>query len=207
MTTTLQSLGPGFATTLVRLALPARIDPKGAAALMLSESGLVPSARNSIGCVGINQLCGSSQRVFAPLSVAQYRSLSASGQLPYVFRFWNSLNRKGAAWLSGRDLYWLNFLPATYVPGAPDSHVIVPPGSGYYAANASLDHGHKGYITAGDLWIALANAMHKNPALWNALSAAIDGAELKTGVATFGVVVLAGLAVGAMGYLAVQEAA
>jgi hypothetical protein len=200
-------LGPGFAHELVRLAQPLGIDPKGAAKLLLSESDLLPHARNG-AAVGIFQAEPDPHTqhysLFAPLDVAAFLALPAVGQLPYAFKFWGRMIRafgQGQTTWGARDLYWLNFLPARFVRGAPDSHVLTRSPEGFYTANAdALDHGTKGFITAGDLSLAQDAGVHRNRELWAELEPAIDAEMGGGGIASLaGAVVVGGLVLG-VGY-------
>ena len=150
-------------------------DPIGVAEMLMNESGFNPSATNSIGCVGLNQICPGSQGIFSSdYTAAQYANLTVSEQLPYVFAYFQQwLTKYGLGSISARDLYWLNFLPATYVPNSPDSYVIATKGDGYYDANASLDVDGSGTITAGDLQQVLDNQATAKPDLYNYLSTQI----------------------------------
>jgi hypothetical protein len=167
-------LGDTFATTLVQYSQSIGADPLGILKLLINESGgrLNPNAQNPNGfpsgqyAVGINQFAPVSWGFFAPLTAVQYGQLTAEQQLPYVFGYFKHwMNAYGLSTISPRDLYWLNFLPATYVPNATDLHVIVTSSSGNYQNNQSLDHGHKGFITAGDLQLTIdgmsSNSMYK----------------------------------------------
>jgi hypothetical protein len=108
--------------------------PQVLAKVMYTESGLDPAARNpNGGAVGLNQFAPSGSRVpghlgtfetFVPnLTPDQYRQLPAEAQLPYVEKFWKT--KPASAMKTERDLYWVNFVPATYVPNAPASHDIL----------------------------------------------------------------------------------
>jgi Transglutaminase-like superfamily len=201
------SLGASFDTTLIAWAKTIGADPLGIVKLLLSESGLNPSATNSSGfaagqyAVGINQLAPVNWGYFSPMSAAQYAGLTAEAQLPYVFAYWgNVMKGAGISTASAADLYWLNFLPATFVKDATDEHVIVSSSSGYYTNNAGLDHGSKGYITKGDLQKSLDAQPANYPALWATISQAIyqdqGGVTRGEAVAVLAVAALAGLALG-----------
>lgn len=181
------NLGPDFPNVLAAQADTIGADPLDVLKLLLSESGLQPGATNHTGftnggyAVGINQFAPVNWHFFAPLSAATYAALTAEQQLPYVFAYFLALMRsRGLSAISGRDLYWLNFLPATYVQDAPDDHVIVRRGSGYYGPNKGLDHGGKGYITAGDLQQSL--DAQASSSLYQALAPLVGGAPSQAGV-------------------------
>ena len=121
--------------------------------------------------MGLNQQCPGSQNFTSDYSTSQYTALTVSQQLPYVFAFWqNWLSQYGLLTISARDLYWLNFLPATYVPYSPDSYVISSQGDPWYSSNTSLDPTGSGEITAGDLMNAISNAEANNPGLYSYLA-------------------------------------
>jgi hypothetical protein len=146
-------------------------NPYDVAGLLMNESGFNPSAQNSISCVGLNQMCPGSQDFTSDYTPAQYTALTVSQQLPYVFEFWqNWLSQYGLLTISARDLYWLNFLPATYVPNSPDSYVISQEGDAWYSSNTSLDPTGSGQITAGDLSTAISNTESNNPDLYTYLA-------------------------------------
>jgi hypothetical protein len=199
-------LGETFAQTLVDWSAQIGANPLDILKLLISESGLQPGAWNpngfasGQGAVGINQLAPVNYGYIsnAGYTVAQYRQLTAEQQLPVVFAYFQQvMQNAGLSSISGRDLYWLNFLPATFVAGAPDSHVIVSQSSGYYTNNTGLDHGSKGYITAGDLQTQL-DASENNP-LWPLVSASVleDSPLSGASAVTTGIVLLLAFAAGA----------
>jgi len=138
-------------------------NPYDVAGLLLNESGFNPSATNSIRCVGLNQMCPGSQNFLSDMSVDQYTSRGVAEQLPYVFAFWqNWLAQYNLITISAAELYWLNFLPATFVPYSPPWHVISQQGDPYYSSNQSLDVTGDGQITLWDLQLAIWNAESNN---------------------------------------------
>jgi hypothetical protein len=170
-------IGDSFAQDLVTFAQSIGADPLDLLKLLLSESGLQPSSKHPGGfasgqyAVGINQFAPVNWHYFAPLSAAAYAALTADQQLPYVEQYFTDRMREhGISSASGADLYWLNYLPATFVPGATDFHVIVTSSSGFYTNNKSLDHGGKGFITKGDLQLSLDAQPAGHPTLWPLLS-------------------------------------
>lgn len=134
-----------FYGKLVPWAKSEGVDPMAPILVMLSEGGggISPKAanrgKNKDGypvAVGINQFstwgtnghtAGSTFSSYVKgMTPTQYLGLSASQQLNYALRFFSDqyAAHPGAKQGGARDLYWLNFMPATYVPNAPDSHVI-----------------------------------------------------------------------------------
>lgn len=190
-------LGSNFDTALVALAQSMGADPLDLAKLMLSESGLQPTAYNQGGgAAGINQLMPMNYGYFAPLSLSQYLGLTAEQQLPYAGAYFkNVMANHSLKSISGRDLYWLNYLPATFVAFATDDHVIVQSSSPYY--NAPLDHGNKGYITAGDMQKQLDAQPAAHPTLWPIVSQAVlqteGGVSLPDAVGVLALAALAGV--------------
>jgi hypothetical protein len=160
----------GWASVFVAGCEAIGANPYDVAGLLINESGFNPGATNSIGCVGLNQQCPGSQNFTGDYSSDAYAQLTVSEQLPYVFAFWeNWISQYGLITISARDLYWLNFLPATYIPNSPDSYVISQQGDAYYASNSSLDTDGSGTITAGDLMNAISNAENNNSGLYTYL--------------------------------------
>lgn len=177
--------GTVFADTFNSVIAPMVTDPVGALLLLLHESGLNPSIENSAGFVGIFQLKDSYVPEVTGMSVEDFKSLTAERQLPFAAKFWRSIAKKLP--LEPRDLYWTNFLPATVVPGAPDDYAFVrddnsymtPDGSwhslpGVYSQNSGLDHGGKGFITAGDMGLALQDGQAAHPHLYAYLAPMIQ---------------------------------
>lgn len=119
--------------------------------VMMSESGLVAGARNSIGCGGLIGFCPPFPNDVDP------STLGYMDQLALVERFWSNPaldNIDNAA-----NLYQFNFVPASLHRGTSLGTVIVAKGgTGYggaegafYSENAMLDQNHDGKITVGDL--------------------------------------------------------
>jgi len=178
--------------------------PLDVAGLLINESGFNPGAKNSIGCVGLNQICQASYSIFSSdYTVDQYTQLTVSEQLPYVFAYWQQwLDKYSISSISAADLYWLNFLPATFVPNSPSSYVISQQGDAYYSANASLDVTGSGTITKGDLQQVIENAETNNPDLFSYLEQQIC---LAGGCfPTTPTMIVGGLALGFVGYFAWQ---
>jgi hypothetical protein len=152
----------GWASVFVAGCEAIGANPYDVAALIIGESGWYPGAVNpSSGNIGLNQLTS------AP--VDGYADMTVSEQLPWVFDYWvRQMQQAGLISISARDLYWLNWVPALYVPFAPDSYVIQNQGDPYYSAD--LDIGGKGYITAGDLQTRLDNMKANNPDLYSYLA-------------------------------------
>jgi hypothetical protein len=160
--------------------LPGGPSPFDLAALMLSESGLTPTAKHvnadgSIEAIGINQLDKVNWPAFN-VDPGSYLASPASAQWAGVVRpfFSGILRAHPQAAASLRDLYWLNFAPATYVPNAPDDHVIVKAGP-EDAGLASPD----GSVRAGDLTRFALRAQSAAPGRWASIHAAISNALLQ----------------------------
>ena len=142
-------------------------DPLDVAGLLLNESGFDPTARNSIGCAGLNQQCPGSQNFLGDYTVDQYLALPVSEQLGYVFSWFQArMSSAGVSTISAAELYQLNFLPATFQPGETSGYVISSRGDGYYEGNAGLDVDGSGTITLGDLEQVIQNAKAAHPDLY-----------------------------------------
>lgn len=192
-------LGSGFASTLASEVNGIVQDPMDAVKLLLHESGLNPSAtaKTASGqpvATGIFQLLVNSVPTFTGMPVKAFNALSAAAQVPFAARWWKQMASGFGAKLpvSGRDLYWLNYLPAAYSSGAPDSYMFVKNNDTYlnaksklwnslpgvYSQNRNLDHGNKGYITAGDMALALNDGARANPMLYAGIANALGGATV-----------------------------
>jgi len=92
--------------------------------LLYEESGILPTAHNSFGCVGINQFCpGTFEHVVTDKSAAEYLALAAEDQLdPYVLAYWKS--KPAGAFDSTRDLFWLSLTPVSWVRNADATTVV-----------------------------------------------------------------------------------
>lgn len=177
--------------------------PRDALKIMLGESGLNPASvayKDSKPVAGgVFGLLVSQTQNLTGMSFDDWIRLSAAQQIPYAVKFWKGLtSRFGASFpVSARDLYWLNYLPATYVAGAADDYVFVksddtylPKGgswtysAGFYTQNESLDHPltpggpKKGYITAGDMAEAAKRGAMNSPATYAAVTAALSASNV-----------------------------
>ena len=158
--------------------LPGVPDPLDLAALMFPESGINPTAKNvspdgTINAIGINQLASINWKAYGITDPAAYLALSASAQWAHVVRpfFAAELRSHPEAAKSLRDLYWLNFEPAKYVPGAPDSYVIDPHYAGPGLADAD------GAVRAGSLLRFALAAQKEAPARWASIVKAVNDAR------------------------------
>lgn len=127
--TPVAGLDDGFYAKLLQGAAAIGVHPISMALVMAGESSLYPSIIAANGAVGLNMFMPEQlANVTGGMAAEDYAALPASSQLDYVFRFWSPIVRAnpGARLGGARDLYWLNFLPGTYVADAPDDHLIVP---------------------------------------------------------------------------------
>ncbi len=143
------------------------VSPISLALVMFMESGLHPTASNKGYALGLNQLStesGTYQGITGNMPPSQYLSLPASVQLDYVLKFYRGQLAQHPQATSARDLYWLNYRPATYVPDAPDDYVIIASDPN----NPALTDAD-GAVRAGSLARALDRAAAGNPTRWNAI--------------------------------------
>lgn len=161
------------------------VDPRDLAAVMFAESGLNPRAVNPDpegGAVGINQLFRSNWKKFLfdrGMSVEEYSALPASEQWKRVagpfFRgvIESHPDVRGAAPENrARDLYWLNYKPATYVPNAPEDHPI-----GKDSANSALQLPGDPIVRPAGLRAFLEKQQRQGGPRWAGILAAIDAVE------------------------------
>lgn len=165
--------GTDFAAALVA-ATNGIADPLDALALMLHESGLEPFADNG-AAVGIFQLDPYDSSLTG-VDRATFKQMTAAEQMPFAGAFWKRMTSRLSLPLGEGEIYWVNFLPATVVQGVDDSYVFVnsddtfvlPSGlvkslPGVYTDNVVLDHGRKGFITKGDMKLALQDGANGHP--------------------------------------------
>ena len=206
-------IDPAFPAELVRTAARLNADPLDLANILFVESnGIHAGIVNAGGCVGINQFCPVNQntRILPGWpGLARYRALPASAQLrDFVAPWWERIAAQHElTTLTGRDLYWLNFTPAWFVPNAPASHVITRDPS-IVRDNPRLSLG-KSYIAVSDIDRVLAEG--RQGARWDQIAAAVreaeigggwSGPETATHSSAAGVTAPALLAVGAAGWFA-----
>lgn len=130
--------GDPFWDLLVRDAREWGMNARDVAAVMMPESRIDPAAKNGKAS-GLNQI--TNPKNYAPLSQDAYLKLSASDQWELAVRKYFDGQIKahpGVAQGGVRDLYWVNFLPATYKRNAPDDYVIVEAGKNYGTADDPL---------------------------------------------------------------------
>jgi hypothetical protein len=145
--------------------------------LLFEESGMDPGIANSIGCVGLNQFCpGTFEYWVKDQTPDEYLQLSMAEQLDYIGAFWKSKPSK--AMLTTRDLFWINFLPATWNPNATRATVVNDPaklGAKYALqvaqGNPAIAQG-RSVILAGDIDDYLAG-VEKAPG-WQLAKSRID---------------------------------
>jgi hypothetical protein len=180
-------------------------NPVDALKLMIHESGLFSSSAykvtNSDGSVTIvacgifglltNTKVGSTADTqvipLLGMTTTQFMALSPVQQMVFAGKFWKQMTARFSKPMAGRDLYWMNYLPACVVQGAADDYMFVKsddtymtpdkvwhPMHGVYTMNSGLDHGKKGFINAGDMAMALDDGAMANPVLFLAVANAIN---------------------------------
>ena len=149
-------------------------DPIEVAKVMFAESSLTPTAINpslytpfgvrknpapTVVAVGLNQLTEASG-TFHPWSqdaALAFALLPASAQWqsksgPFLLsQFANHPDAKTA-----RDIYWLNFIPSTFVAGAPDDY-LVPNSKEYAEWNPAFKDPRTGLVKVGLMGTFLAS--------------------------------------------------
>lgn len=167
-------LSDGFFTKLKDIARRRNFDPEAALAVMLSESGVSPHAIHPSAPAS-----GIFGKMFATRDEAlAFTDLSAEDQLDaydaYMATYTNVPKPKAA------NLYQLNFLPASILPGQAnyrgiddDAVLASSTGSGYggqeagfYRDNSILDYNRDGEITVGDLGAYLEHVQQGQPQKW-----------------------------------------
>ncbi len=151
------ALDEGFFPALWALASSVGTRPETLLAVWAAESGLLTTAKNPQGCIGLNQSCPTSLGGpgFPNDDPDAYQAASASAQLewigPQVVR---AAKLNGGPFLSAARYMQANFLPAT-LPKATRPNDVIAARTGPYAAqysvNKVLDVTSDGAITLVDL--------------------------------------------------------
>ena len=149
---------PAFYRELIAMCGRLGAHPLDVLKVMNAESGVDPAAYNpNGGASGLIQFIPSSLLgVGYTLTPASFRLTTAEFQLPYVERYFQPWKQYGLG--NVNRVYQAVFLPGTMAYGSDDSTIIAVKGgnlSNAYVANASVDHGNKGYLTVGDLRYAV----------------------------------------------------
>jgi hypothetical protein len=165
--------------------------------LMMSESGMYATAKNSIGCGGIIGFCPPFPGGVDP------STLSHVEQMKLAEGFWNDPRLDYIE--DGANLYQFNFVPASLARGTGLGTVIVARGgTGYggaegafYDANPALDVNRDGKITVGDLMMRLNSAQVAGSARYKEARARMRALPLPGGFtagAAIGLVAVGGAA-------------
>lgn len=170
-------LSDGFFTKLKGIGLRRRFNPADAMAVMMYESGLKPWSIHPTAPAG-----GIFGKMFPTRAEAvAFTQQTAEQQLDAYDAYmapYATIDKPTAA-----NLYQLNFLPASAIPGqknyrgtGPDAVLAASDGTGYdgheagyYKDNANLDRDKNGTITVADLAAALQAVQDANPAKWSEL--------------------------------------
>jgi hypothetical protein len=154
------NLDDAFWPALWDLATASGTRPEVLLAVWAAESGLDPHAKNSIGCIGLNQTCPKPVGPGFPNDdPATYQAAPASVQVAWITpQVLSAVQLNGGPFLSAARYYQSNFLPATLAKAKRPGDVIAARHGPYaraYAANLGLDPDHRGAITLATLGKAL----------------------------------------------------
>jgi len=194
-------VGDPFWDLLVRDARAWGVDPREVAFVMMAESGVDPGALNfnpkkpEAGAAGMNQITNFDN--FAPLTRDAYLALDAASQWNLaVWKYFNGQIKAHPGVIEGgaRDLYWINFVPATYKANAPDDYIYVEP-SGHYGnlTGQQIIDGNLGLVLpsdsanpvlrpAGLTAFMVRQSSGKNASRWAEVLGAIGAAEKGAGM-------------------------
>lgn len=174
------NLGNNFYPKLVRMTSALGMRPEDLLAVMVSESGINPSASNNGVASGLAQFMPKTlKNVGFQGEPSQFIQLSGEEQLPYIKKYIeNNMSMNGGPFTSAAQYYVAEFWPvALKLPGVrrrdPDTIIVEsnPPSRGQYSkkylrigvkipaaqesaaykANPLFDKDKKGSITYGDL--------------------------------------------------------
>jgi len=148
---------PNFDSKLKRVSDSLGIEKRHLIAVMKAESNMDPTAVNKdTKATGLIQFMPKTARSLGT-SVEELRTMSATDQLDYVYRYYRMIGVKPG--MGAGDLYMATFMPAAV--GKPDDFVLgVKNGKKslfglnqglIYAQNSTLDKDRDGLITVGDV--------------------------------------------------------
>jgi hypothetical protein len=115
---------PIFKNKLKEISNAIKIDENSIIKLMKHESGLDPSIKNSIGCVGLIQFCpsgGRTKTVNGKTYTIEELGGNLEAQMDAIKDFWLSGYQRGKI-KNAADLYLYNFFPVA--AGKPDDFVL-----------------------------------------------------------------------------------
>jgi hypothetical protein len=140
-------------------------------AVMMSESGVNPSAHNPHGDASglIQFMPGTLRGLGWPSGDAAFRHLSASQQLPYVEAYYAPWRKDAGKWDSPQRLYQATFLPGTLASVKDDEGVLAAKGGrlGWaFDANSVFDANGDKVITLSELGLAVRKQVANNLARW-----------------------------------------
>lgn len=171
-------LDEAFWPALWDAALSSGTRPEVLLAVWYAESGLDPSAENSIGCVGLNQSCPKPNGPgFPGDDPTAYKAAPASEQVAWIKpQLLALIARNGGPFASAARYRQANWLPGSLAVAKQPGDVVAAAGGPYafaYDANRGLDVRHAGAVTVADLGLGLAQliAVHGAP-LEQAIAAA-----------------------------------
>jgi hypothetical protein len=159
------------------------IDPNQVALVLFEESGFNPASQGPAGAsvYGLNQMSASNLSSLG-LTPTTWTAMSAAQQLPYIFKWWDSLasgDNAGQFPSDGGMLLALNFLPGAFKTvgaGSNPSAVLAGangPYASYYTANKVLDPNGTGSITVSTCRTYLSNVANSGGAAWAVIQAGI----------------------------------
>jgi hypothetical protein len=172
------NLDDAFWPALWSLSTSVGTRPETLLAVWFAESGLNPAAKNSIGCLGLNQTCP--REIGGPGfpndDAEAYAQAPASQQLAWIaHQVTSAALLNGGPFLSAARYYQANYLPATLRTAKGPTDPIAAkagPNAIAYKANTVLDANGDGAITLDDLGHYLEKRI------------AANGVPLRTAIAT-----------------------
>jgi hypothetical protein len=163
------------------------VDPNQVALVLFEESGFNPTIQNGAGApnYGLNQMSTANLSSLG-LTPTQWTSMTAAQQLPYIFKWWDSLANGDNAGQFPPDagtLLALNFEPGAFknVAAGNNPNAVLAAATGPYAsnytANKLLDPNNTGSITVNTCRQYLANVAANGGGAWAAIQAGILAAQ------------------------------
>ena len=149
------NLDAAFWPALWELSRATQTRPEIFLAVWFAESGLDPTAANSIGCIGLNQTCPASiGGPGFPATPEAFKASTASEQLAWIAQNVKRAAAQYGPFRSAARYYQANFLPGTLGVAKRPGDVVAAHAGPYaaaYDANRLLDVTGDGAITLDDL--------------------------------------------------------
>lgn len=177
------TFGPAFSKRLAELEGPCKLRGEWVLAMMASEAGFNPRAKNSMGFQGLTQIGTKELKAlgYDEAKRGPYNMADPVTQLEFGCKFWEEwrLRLKLEKWENRAHLYQCNFMPMTAAGPFFDAEVLIDRAKWAlgWKANAGLDANKDGLITAGEMELHMSRSVRALQARYDAEVAALEAAR------------------------------